>query len=151
MSLFSSQSLWKFNCTPQEVKYPWQGSWSNGAAHRDPGGGYLTHWGQETHICISKISIIGSDNGLLPGPLHYLNQCWDIDNFTPRNKLWYNINRKLIHFYSFKKMHLKMSSGKWRPSCLSLNVLNHIRIHCFLSFPEWSIHCLAVIYQIHIW
>ena len=27
----------------------------------------LTHWGQVTHICISKLIIIGSDNGLSPG------------------------------------------------------------------------------------
>ena len=27
----------------------------------------LTHWGRVTHTCISKITIIGSDNGLLPG------------------------------------------------------------------------------------
>ena len=28
-----------------------------------------------------------------------------------------------VHTLSFKKMHLKMSSGKWRPCCLGLNVL----------------------------
>ena len=28
-----------------------------------------------------------------------------------------------IHTFSFKKMHLKRSSVKWRPFCLSLNVL----------------------------
>ena len=28
-----------------------------------------------------------------------------------------------IHIFSFKKMQLKMLSGKWRPFCLSLNVL----------------------------
>ena len=28
-----------------------------------------------------------------------------------------------IQTFSFKKMHLKMSSGKWHPFCLSLNVL----------------------------
>ena len=28
---------------------------------------YLTHWGWVTHMCISKLFIIGSDNGLLPG------------------------------------------------------------------------------------
>ena len=27
----------------------------------------LTHWGQVTHICFSKLTIFGSDNGLLPG------------------------------------------------------------------------------------
>ena len=27
----------------------------------------LTHWGRVTHICVGKLSIIGSDNGLSPG------------------------------------------------------------------------------------
>ena len=27
----------------------------------------LTHWGRVTHMCISNLTIIGSDNGLLPG------------------------------------------------------------------------------------
>ena len=26
----------------------------------------LTHWGRVTHICISELTIIGSDNGLSP-------------------------------------------------------------------------------------
>ena len=29
-----------------------------------------------------------------------------------------------IHVFSFKKMHLKMSSAKWQPLCLDLNVLD---------------------------
>ena len=29
--------------------------------------GLLTHWGRVTHICVSKLSIIGSDNGLSRG------------------------------------------------------------------------------------
>ena len=27
----------------------------------------LTHWGRVTHICVDKLTIIGSDNGLSPG------------------------------------------------------------------------------------
>ena len=27
----------------------------------------LTHWGRVTHICVGKLIIIGSDNGLSPG------------------------------------------------------------------------------------
>ena len=27
----------------------------------------LTHWGRVTHICVSELTIIGSDNGLSPG------------------------------------------------------------------------------------
>ena len=33
----------------------------------------LTHWGRATHICVSKLTIIGSDNGLSPGRMEY---CW---------------------------------------------------------------------------
>ena len=29
----------------------------------------LTHWGRVTHICVSKLTIIGSDNGLSPDRL----------------------------------------------------------------------------------
>ena len=28
---------------------------------------FLTHWGRVTHICINKVTIIGSDSGLSPG------------------------------------------------------------------------------------
>ena len=27
----------------------------------------LTHWGRATHICVSKLTIIASDNDLSPG------------------------------------------------------------------------------------
>ena len=34
-----------------------------------------------------------------------------------------------IQTFSFKKMHLKMSSGKWRPFCPGLNVLIQVFRH----------------------
>ena len=52
-------------------------------------------------------------------PSHFLNQCWNIVNWTLRNLSEILIE---IHIFSFRKMHLKMSSGKWRPFYLSLNV-----------------------------
>ena len=54
-------------------------------------------------------------------PSHYLNQCWNIVNWTPGT----NINEILlkIHTFSFKKIHFKMPSGKRRPFCLGLNLL----------------------------
>ena len=55
----------------------------------------LTHWGRVTHIRVCKLAIIWTNTGIL-----------------------------LSYTFSFKKMHLKMLSGKWRPFCLSLNVLN---------------------------
>ena len=173
-----------------------------------------------THICVSKLTIIGSDNGLSPGrrqaiiwtndnilvraaqfsfrpadflPLHfglnfrnpsyiYIRACCiiyicslyhSVHKFTVNNpdlciigleifnwKDWFdNLLCHLvrpwrtsppspplcaalilvieplgtnfseisieINTFSFKKMPLKMSSGKWRPFCLGLNVLTH--------------------------
>ena len=41
----------------------------------------LTHWGQVTHIYISKLTIIGSDNGFLPGLCQAI--IWTNDNILP--------------------------------------------------------------------
>ena len=59
-------------------------------------------------------------------PSHYLNQCWNI------GPLGTNFNEISIGIqtFSFKKMHFKMSSAKWRPFCLGLNVLSTIMIQC---------------------
>ena len=35
-------------------------------------------------------------------------------------------------------MHLKMASGKWRPFCLGLNVLNVQHLIKFVSVNEWA-------------
>ena len=55
-------------------------------------------------------------------PSHFLNQHWNIVNWTLGNKLQWNFNHNSYIF--FQEMHLKMSSGKWQPFCLDLNVLN---------------------------
>ena len=83
----------------------------------------LTHWGRATHICISKLAIIGSDNVLSPGRRQAI--IWTDDGILLIGPLGTNFIEILIAIYkfSFKKMHLKMSSGKWRPSCLGLDVL----------------------------
>ena len=56
---------------------------------------HLTHWGWVTLICISKLTIIGSDNGFIAwrAPSHYMNQCWNIVNWTIRNKFQWNFNQ----------------------------------------------------------
>ena len=76
----------------------------------------LTHRSRVTHICVSKLTITGSDNNnsnagiLLIGPVGT------------------NFSEILIEIYtfSFKKMRLKISSAKWWPFCLRLNVLSII-------------------------
>ena len=39
-----------------------------------------------------------------------------------------------IHAFSFKKMHLKMSSGEYRSSCLGLDVLIDIIWLCLVTY-----------------
>ena len=83
----------------------------------------LTHWGRVTHICVSNQIIIGSDNGLSPGRRQAI--IWTNAGILLIRTLGTNSSDFLseIRAFSLKKMHLKMSSGKWRPSCLGLNVL----------------------------
>ena len=102
----------------------------------------LIDWGRVTRICVGNLTIIGSDNCL---PCHYLNRCWNIVNWTLKNRFQWN------HTFSFKKIwkcpliarfmgptwaHLGPTwprwapwtllsglSGRWRPICLGLHVL----------------------------
>ena len=80
----------------------------------------LTHWGRATHICVGKLNIIGSDNGLSPGRRQAI--IWTIAGILLIGPMETNFIG--IETFSFKKMHLKMSFGKWRPFCLGLNVLH---------------------------
>ena len=85
----------------------------------------LTHWGQVTHICVSKLIIIGLDNGLSPGRCQAI--IWTNAGILLIGTLRTNISEISIeiHTFSFKKMYLKMSSGNWQPSCPGLNVLTY--------------------------
>ena len=83
----------------------------------------LTHWGQNTHICFNDITIIGSDNGLSPGQCQAIT--WTNVRILLIGPLGTNFSEMLIeiHTFLFKKVNLKMLSGKWGPFCLDLNVL----------------------------
>ena len=85
-----------------------------------------------TNICVGNLPIIGSDNGLAPG--QYQAIIWTNAGILLIRSLGTNFSEILskIHAFSFKKMHLKTSSAKWRPSCLSLNV--------FMLFPSFAVY-----------
>ena len=76
-----------------------------------------------THVCVNDLTIIGSDNCLSPGRRQAIicTNAWILLIGPLRT----NFSEILIemHAFSFKKIHLKMSSAKWRPFCLVLNVL----------------------------
>ena len=83
----------------------------------------LTHWGQVKHICVGNLNIVASDDGLSPGWCQAI--IWTNAGILLIRSLRTNCSEILmeIHTFSFNKTHLKMSSAKWRPCCLGLNVL----------------------------
>ena len=91
----------------------------------------ITHWGQVTYICITRLTIIGSDkNDLLPERRQAI--IWTNTEILLIGPMGTNFSEFLIKIYtfSFRKMHFQMSSGQWRPFCLGLNVLNYIPRFC---------------------
>ena len=77
-----------------------------------------------THTYVSKLIMIGSDIGLSPGR----RQGIILTNaeIVLIRTLGTNLSKILseMYIFSFKKMYLKMSSGKWQQFFLCLNVLN---------------------------
>ena len=103
---------------------------------------HLTHWGRATHICVDKLTTIGSYNGLSPGQRQAI--IWTSAGILLIGPLETNSSEILIRVqtFSFKKMHWKMSYAKLRPSCLGLNVF---------SVEEWCkykyIKCYPAIFN----
>ena len=60
----------------------------------------LTHWGWVSHIWVSKITIIGSDDGLSPGQRHVIiwSNAGIFVNWTLGNKLQWNFHRNQCIF-----------------------------------------------------
>ena len=75
-------------------------------------------------MCITQLAIIGSDNDQATS--HYLNQYWNIVNWTLRN----NLNRNLYIFIqvnAFGNVAWKMAAILFRPQCV-----NQIYPECYL-------------------
>ena len=98
----------------------------------------LTHWDQVTHICVSKLTIIGSDNGLSPGRRQAI--IWNNAEKLLIGPLRTNFNEMLIEIlsFSFMKMRLKVSSAKWRPFYLGFNVLRKLQVSIWIDFVQKS-------------
>ena len=82
----------------------------------------LTHWGRMTHICLGKLTITGSDNGLSPGRCQAT--IWTKAAILSIRPLGTNFCALLIEIqtFPFKKMRSKVSSAKWWQFCLGLNI-----------------------------
>ena len=117
---------------------PWQsqlsGSWKS---H------YISHWGRVTYICVSKLAIFGSDNGLSPG--RHQTIIWTNAGIGP---LRTNFSEMLIeiHTFSFKEnapenVVWKMAAILSRPQCVKFPatiraiIANDIFTELFSSIP----------------
>ena len=77
-----------------------------------------THWSRVMHIYVTELTIIGSDNGLLPGWRQAI--IWTNAGILLIGHWGTNFSEILskIHTFSSTIMHLKMLSAKCRPFCL---------------------------------
>ena len=84
-----------------------------------------THWGRVTHICIRKLSIIGSDNGLSPGRRQSI--IWTNAGILLIGPLGTNFSEILIEIQTFfieknalEHVVWKMSAILSRPQCVKM-------------------------------
>ena len=104
-----------------------------------------------THICVGKLNIIGSDNGLSPGRRQAT--IWTNARILSIRPFATNFSELLIGIQtvSFTKMYLKISSAKWRPYCLGLNVLSPFQeaMTTKLLVPLWQPNAKAWVIMTH--
>ena len=84
----------------------------------------LTHWGGVTHIYVCKLTTTGSDNSLSPARHQVIS--------------WINVGILSIRPLGTNcSVFCKISSEKWRPYCLGLNMFK-----CFVIYFEITALCL---------
>ena len=101
--------VWKFGFWPGEVmekswnfflRFLWEPWFRDLCLHLHMGDKkLLTHWGRMTHICVGKLTIIGSDNGLSPGRRQAI--IWTNAEILLIRPLRTNFSEILIEFHIF--------------------------------------------------
>ena len=80
-----------------------------------------------------------------PAPSHYLNQCWNIVNWTLRNKLQWNFNRNsnmFIQENAHENVVCEMASILCRPQCVNtLQKTNYTGVRSQIS--NW-VYCVSL-------
>ena len=83
----------------------------------------LTHWGRVTHICVGKLTTIGSDNGLAPSKRQAL--IWTNAGIlligpieTNFSDVWIGIQTVSFYENAFENVAHEMASILYRPQCI---------------------------------
>ena len=87
---------------------------------------FLTHWGRMTHICVSKLTILGSDNDLSPGRRQPI--IWTYDEILLFGQLGTNFSEILIEIYiiqenGFDNVVRKMAAILSRPQFINAKMM----------------------------
>ena len=129
LSITRFTNCWVPSYQQERPIYLWLRSWRS---HDIDTLSALTHCGIVTHLCVSKLTSIGSDNGLSPARRQAI--IWTNAGILLIRILGTNFSEIIgkIHSFSFKNMHLKMSSAKGRLFSLGLNEL---MAHCGQNHP----------------
>ena len=112
----------------------------------------LTHWGWVMHICISNLTIIGSDNGLAPGWHQAI--IWTIAGKLLIGPLGKNFSEILIELIFFQENTLAAIFS--RPQFVNFRNSNNI-VFCWiwksnymmLGLTHWGRNKMAVIFRSH--
>ena len=91
----------------------------------------LNHRGWVTHLCGRS------------APCHLLNQCWNIINSNPRNKLQWNLKRNIYIF--IHENVFKISSA----TCFGINILRHAFRAEILRYNSPQITSCAQVILLH--
>ena len=120
-------------------------------------------WLKYPLICLSRLDCCNRRNSV---EAKWILSMTELNSWSQDPLSLYRIKFVLIniHTFSFKRMHLKMSSAKWRPFCLGPNVSRqNASIHnCLMSermvfyrndgFPHGTPYgVFSGTYQIHAW
>ena len=76
-------------------------------------------------------------------PSHYLNQRWNIVNWTIGNQLQWNLNRNLyiaIQENSFENIAWKMAAILSRPQCVNVLFNNVIECNRYYINMKWTVY-----------
>ena len=104
----------------------------------------LTEWGRVTHICVVELGHHWFRYWIVACSAlsHYLNQCWNIVNWTSRNKLQWKFNRNsniFIHENTFENVGCETAAILSRPQCVAELFLSGS--FCCL-FPRQEVCCI---------
>ena len=99
----------------------------------------LTHWGLVMHICISKLTTIGSDNGLSPGRRQAI--IWTNAEILLIGTLGTNFSEILSKIHTFFiQENASENVCEMAANCFSLIVLKNV--NRYLAVSEWEFHHL---------